>query len=1545
MKELFKFLLIGIILQLARGQYYQQQIATTPFIYQNAGFASPNLLPQAQTYPMQPVQYQPLPMHNMNYQNPQISAQQPIYPVPRTLNTDIYSQPVFLQSNNEGYLKGLGNDIQTFKTDMQSNNNIRDNEALRFIKESLDRNDKQHIDASSMIMVDTLMDDKKKNLPRKAMDTDMKKMKLLRVFKNYLSILKHQRISNRDLLIQNFNDYFKDDKEFYTKNFLDPVIKNFNINKNKINFRKMEEAIVKKLISVDVNDARLQTISKLPKISAKVGPKKQHLKFFKHVKKALKKRGLSLPKHFYKNYNELKRMAKLYEYKLKHPKAKKRFAAKLNKFQLNPKQFNRKLKEKTQFFLNFQGYYNSLKKNLKTKKIEHMMGRIQRILSKINADDYGIVYVRFLEGYSQRHIDGNNITSNQSRDLNNFLDSLIIKYEDKAYLSTIFKIFKSFKQFGNIHFDNKDKTIITFDLFMQYFKNKIKQGEQRFLLHNYFERFFKKFEEVKGTLMAKYPDLKDQIIFDYAKFLSELYKHYTFDKFMRLNKILSEFDNQLAKVIDPTDEKYKNFIAELNKIFFAIFKEFLIIRNSEPFINFSTYYLIPPEAYPNLENHHIQNEDSSYHEVPNSKNTIIHDENPGQSELLERGDVDGILSNITEAIDKISHGKDGNVEELQPVYNKLDQLIKNSYPNFIGRYKTIVDRIIPHTVNANVESTPDVKPIQVTLNSDHNSKTGGVISNLTADFSAEIGPQKQVKINMKVIKKGRMVTRLLFEFLKDNSSHENSALIETISQIKRDIDPEINDKLNFLYETLDIYTKRFETLLNAYDLIHFKDFWKVFVIFYSKNCYLILYKKVIKRLADTRKAHHQLNFKNLKTILSNLILFLKSNKKYNFKAECDQLSKLITMKKRLTMFKLKKLNIFHMLKKALFRPVNNNGPFRPTGNNTLRPHVYLRKRNKLTHWMKKTIDNGPRPNFRRDDPSRPHNDESESEDQPNKNRTKKRFNSTLKHTKYNKDTIVRKKTIKGTTLFKKVIDDNEKTFNKVGRSHLNPVPSDDPEDEPEDDPTPKNNDKTTDSDLKFIKELIISTMPQTLSHSSIDATNKLLYVNLKPKFVSYFKYLKQKYGDAEQALQSKKGLTIFNKLNKLFYKKNPKNVKNFKLFTKQLLKELYKNHLKNKMAKGGDLSTEKLIYKPRLDTNKKLLLKVLFNKFSNIDTLKKKGLGNVVFDQLNKVLFKPLKKKKDIQLLFNTLRANYVNDSANTFDNAGTLIKTYIKSQPDIESEQKLLPPVKNIEPEQKMCKIVKHCKQRCYKIIDGQKLEITPDDPLYQHSVCGRDEQSGEEEVPCNRVGEPGSKQINLNPLFFMNIEVDTTAAKEDVFNFLRKADFIKKLAEPNEIDIDEYKRDIAGIDTQKSFKLDLKPFKGTDEVSKDVREIRGRISDSSGQTNYPIQKVKRGLWKGASDVPQNLSRRRSNLLQARYYSPNLVTNDRSNMIYDHYDKRKSNNLKSDYLFKSQRFLKDDNKSPISENKEKAAQETKSEKPYLAETQKELDKKVNKLI
>lgn len=43
-----------------------------------------------------------------------------------------------------------------------------------------------------------------------------------------------------------------------------------------------------------------------------------------------------------------------------------------------------------------------------------------------------------------------------------------------------------------------------------------------------------------------------------------------------------------------------------------------------------------------------------------------------------------------------------------------------------------------------------------------------------------------------------------------------------------------------------------------------------------------------------------------------------------------------------------------------------------------------------------------------------------------------------------------------------------------------------------------------------------------------------------------------------------------------------------------------------------------------------------------------------------------------------------------------------------------------------------------------------------------------------------------------------------------------------------------VAGMYTQISFKLTLKPFKGTDEASKYVREIRGRVSTVAGQNKY---------------------------------------------------------------------------------------------------------------
>lgn len=1554
MNKLLKFLLIGFLIQSARTQFYQQQpLMANPYMYSNPGFASPIVVPQQQNFGMPPVQYPNPSLLGMGFQNPIMALQQP---VPRSLSADVFSQHPYYQKLIPQYLENSIDDLNLNKADFSAMIDQKDSETLKRLKESLDKNDKKAYSANTPITVDTPVAKKAVKptaVPRKAMDTDNKKMKVLQIFKGYLNTLKNQKIKDKNALVHSFSDYFKDDKEFYTKNFLESIVKSYNSNKQKIRISKVESAIVKKLLSVDLKDTKLETISKLPRKQADDKPTgKKKLKFFKHVKKALKKRGLSLPNHFYKNYIELKKMAKLYEYKLKHPKAKKNFNRKLFKLKLEPTEFKTELEKKQQYFQNFENYYKNLKSNLKTKKIEKMMNHIQRILCQIRNAKYGVVYIEFIKGFSARHIDGNNITSSQVNDLSIFLSNLIHKYNYNAYLDTVFKIFKSFKDFGNIHFNSNDKTLISFPLFLQFFKNKVKSGELRFLLLNFFEMFFDKFDRVESKLMAVYPELRDQVVFDYAKFLSELFKHYSFTKFIRLNNILGEFDSQLQKIDDSTDERYKPFVGELVKIFFTIFKNFLIIIKPDSFVRFATYYDLNPQVFPSIEAYHIQNEDNDYHSLPNTNGELLHDENPGDSQLLEQGDPTELFNKLSSLIESLQKPKDGSanqVNNIQPTLNEIENDLKKSYPTFYSKYRTILDRDQPSTMVANVNSSPDIETVKATLEADHNSN-GGMSSNLTADFHMNVGPKKQIRINMKLVKKGRMVTDLLYEFLRDNSADENSALIDKLNTLSKDIQSEYNKKLDVLFDTLSIYTKKLESVLHKGDVQKLKNIWKTLVMYYSKNCHLLLYKKVIARLVGFKNEKAKYNFHNLSTILGNFVLFLTSNKKYNFKPDCDQISKLIVIKKKLTMFKLKKLNMFHILKKALFKPIIPDEPDRPespekpdTPDNPEEPsiprgrekdtkgRIYKRKKNNIMHLIKKALEPEFVGAFRKGNSKRP---PPKVEDEPAEDEY-------LKHTKNSRLNDFSGSRHHPIHSIKTVVYEKR-------RGRFKQIDQDPPEDGSEP------NKDIAESELNFIKQIVISTLPQirTIENGS-DATSKQLFFNIKPKLVNYLKFIRTRYGDVESALKSKRGYKVFEKLNKIYYKKHPDIASSFLKFKSELLHEFFVNKIKTKISKGQNISSQKLIYKPRLDNKKQTLLKLLFNKFNTVDFLKQKGLGKIVFSQLNKVLYKPFTKLKDMQLLFNKLRSinGNIKDQGNNFASSSVLSKAYYKPLGDESTPEE---PPKDEEPvvpsDPGKCKLVKHCKSKCYKIVGEEKVEIQPDDPLYKFSVCNKEDESGEEEIACGKTQDFQTKQINLSPVFLMNIEVDTPQVRDKMVEFLKNASFIKKLANSNEIDIDEYKKEVANFATKKSFKIDLTPYDGDDEVSRTIKALRSKIStevtgspngSGSGGMSDSLDKS------GQEEKDRNSSRSSKNKHQ-RYSDYGFIRG--SDPEYDEelvvYDQISPSRQDSDVTsFRSQRYLKDEKAASATETESNLITAPQQAVPAAMITQQQTGSPSNKII
>ena len=236
------------------------------------------------------------------------------------------------------------------------------------------------------------------------------------------------------------------------------------------------------------------------------------------------------------------------------------------------------------------------------------------------------------------------------------------------------------------------------------------------------------------------------------------------------------------------------------------------------------------------------------------------------------------------------------------------------------------------------------------------------------------------------------------------------------------------------------------------------------------------------------------------------------------------------------------------------------------------------------------------------------------------------------------------------------------------------------------------------------------------------------------------------------------------------------------------------------------------------------------------------------------------------------------------------------------------------------------------------------PGDPLYAYGVCSKEDQSGEEEVPCDKVQDVDSKQININPTFFMNIEVDTPLARDAMVRFIKDADFIKKLANSNEIDIEKFKREVAGFEQQRSFELNFNAYNGREPVDTKVKNIRNKIigeeldevaeddyEDSNNSANNKIVSSGNGSADSSQDNAQPKKYRRRNSRASsksnRYYTVEFMDthNPHSKFNTQLYNTMYSLGDQLNQNFSRQRYLKDDKVSD-SEQQQKQVDSSQSQ-------------------
>ena len=1005
-------------------------------------------------------------------------------------------------------------------------------------------------------------------------------------------------------------------------------------------------------------------------------------------------------------------------------------------------------------------------------------------------------YTEFSSQYSDlvdSKLEGEGI---EESEIDSIINTLLAQFDHNEYYTAVFKLLTT--NTGFLGLVNKDTHQLTgIDSFLDSIdKLPVKDDEILAFVSNYFDNLFQRLSNIQGKLVTRYPRLKEDLLFDHIAFYSDLVSKYNQAKFLKLNKIVDKFENQLGAIPQIDKEEYDAFVGECLKIYLAVFNQYLVLTDKTDFLELAEYYVLPKELFPQLQAIDQEGRMQGFTDGDDLLST--------NDSFIADKEVDSLIDELGDQMDKINSGSSIDNNQLKLLSNKLENLIKLKYPDYYSQFKEKVINVgVDDTGNAHIKTSNEVVPVKVSVGKE--DKMDHINSKIKADFHIRLPTNKKVKISMKTVKKGRMISRLFHEFFNQNTPDQNSELIRTIKKnLGKKIRQNISEKLDYLYDILDVYTKRFENKFHPEDLEGLKEFWRILVIFYSKNCYLRLYKKLIQRIEAYKEERGGNSFVAISRILQNFLTFLAKNNRYDFTEDCNKIVKLIVTKQRLTAIKVKRMQVFNTFSKILLKQnlkeelKEKKANMGLKGFSGINANLSSRKqKNHVIDLIKKAVLKKPGEAFRKDEESSEseHYDDEPSEDKPT---------------------------------------------------------SQSEQSESEEDDKPDNKERK----YNFIKQLI-STISTQNRYSNLDKgiSFKKRYFGFKPKDFKYINILYKKYGNTDQILKSDLDRShIFTHLSKLLYKRvgdhdddgpdsQDDEGSNFSLFKKQLLHNFYLHELKDKLKHGKIKTSHKLVYKLNLNKAKNHYLKYLYNQYNDFNNLKDIGDQGMIFDKLKKILY----KKKPFES-----RAHQLYKGDKDYSEMGTMFshemsgirkskKVKYKSVPSSEqseednpsgsgesgqssqkstkesSEEKIkqinLPPaVKGPASNQSRskstseeyehdidifkvpskCKIIKHCHQKCVRVDpEGNVTEIHEGDEGYVGSLCEQDEESGEEEFDCDKLDENDhpNEQINFSPVFQFDFDFTNDHDANAFREFIKDSSFVRKLEDDNTIDVKELK------------------------------------------------------------------------------------------------------------------------------------------------------------
>jgi len=1213
-------------------------------------------------------------------------------------------------------------------------------------------------------------------------DVNIKQRQVLMLFKSFIGELHHHHFSSLNQFESFYSSYFQENQSFFTQNFLHIFEDNFKASsKHNFAWRKVQTQIAKSVLAVNMSEynppSNANSSFGAPAINFS-----SPTEIFKFLATLINKQNSALraglrPSNQLKLPDDLPDkfalLAVLYRaehilYRKHTPEDRQKVLSELVPYGIDSYEtFKKTIDDLSRYFKALARYLKSLK--TQKKPIKEVTNSISEMLHRIKNERLGQFFTEYLKNFNSLKIEGGSPTAHQKQTLKYLTEQLINDHGHDHFLSSIFKVLKSTRPLQGINSDRSPKSIIPFEIFIQILENRIKNPSVKFLVVFYFEWIFGHIKNIEDFVFSSSPAFSEKLKFDYKRFLNSLLNQFDPQSFRKLNLALVGLSKQVDALLENQAADLDKFTPIYAKLLFKILSQFYFLVSVPDFLQFANTYMIPREHYPyNFKIALIRstmNPDQTGKPNAWMADNIEQIEAPSPVKPVSLDSkLDDIIGNLNKYLDIIKNRQYGSEQERAEILRLVRQVLDSEVPQILGKIQIKK----PVNLPSPVETFKPAAPVE-----------------LQAKVTIQGLPEGKVfHITVKLLDRASVITKIFEQLFKYTSKEQNSRLLTLFSTLLhfKIKDPTISQKLDHLYEAIDIYTRELDKLFAADDHELLKDVWKILVLFFSRNCHIKLYKLLSDRIAviNSQLKNEIDTYTKMKVIIRNFIVFLIKNRKMDFKKDCDAVMQVILRTKKINQKIIKKALLLHNFKKILNEfsaPGNQVG----VEDQSVNRHTIINRLVKFAlkhHDLGKILQPGRKPDYQNEiTPPKPVVPPVQESIDPKKvafvRKVIKSFFQYFKKKNHIRDfgkILYFGVPSKELDSFKTIYSKYQKSprtsfFEKNKRIYLNlqkmllksfSLP-------------PKTPSDRSEKYIEFVKKIIM----KTGFHSNTKKSNrdhemaKILY-KPSPSLLKTLHLLYKKYRNAQSFFMDTNNQSYILRLKKILFKKISDGPVSPKTPTFTPSEVTFANKLINLFVKNTPFyeqrapfkKTQTRIFLKKLPVRRAEFFKRIYRRYPKVTQFLKKGPVTRLQNILAKTLYKRIKAEG---------------------------------------------------------CK----CSAKCYKIVNGEKIELTDDE---RKELIGDDfkcagpgdqgfkwlDGQSEENKPgygcaCG-CGGKGTVQLNDHPVFNLTFDFSSDAEAQRFRTALMDPEIVDRIANTNSINLPALKAKYGSSEPGKTFDFALK-------------------------------------------------------------------------------------------------------------------------------------------